>query len=459
MRRALLAALSVTLLVLPMLTLAVRFPDVPGDHPYNSSVEALAIEGVVTGNPDGNFYPARPVNRAEFLTMLYRATEKKAAAASTSCFSDVAASAWYANVVCDAVVQGYVGGYPDGSFKPEQSVNRVEALKMIYKTFGLGVLTGAEAMASADDFTDVSPNSWYVGYVSSSYRNGLLPVPGYPTSGKFWPSNALLRGEAAAYIWRAMNITGDFETEITGEDTLVDEEEEETASSSSKSSVKTSSKSSKASSKATTTTMQVDFPFSDDGDVDGREKMVYTFPLKSAVDIEIVAKLGTGSEKDVSCRLYLLGENGLSQEYYLGYEEEASCKLRLSLPKGSYQLEVRPNDPEATFTVSTKLQSGDGNDGFDEAIKLEPRASKGGQLAVSDIADWYKFTLTAKGKHIVQTFGTDIDCLIYPLADVDLFGFSTPVCGEEYDYPKGSYIVRVQRKGTDAKIDYSVQLD
>ena len=217
MRRAIVATFSASLLVFPMLAGAVRFPDVPGDHPYNSSVEALAIEGVVTGNPDGNFYPARPVNRAEFLTMLYRATKKSAASASISCFSDVQAAAWYANVVCDAVAEGYVNGYPDGSFKPEQTVNRVEALKMIFKVFGLGVLTGHDAMASADDFTDVSPNSWYVGYVTSSYRNGLLPIPGY-AGDKFWPANPLLRGEAAAYVWRAMNITGDFEP-MPGEET------------------------------------------------------------------------------------------------------------------------------------------------------------------------------------------------------------------------------------------------
>ncbi len=457
MRRFLFAALSVSLIVLPMLTMAARFPDVPGDHPYNSSVEALAIEGVVTGNPDGNFYPARPVNRAEFLTMLYRATEKKAAAASTSCFSDVQASAWYANVVCDAVVQGYVGGYPDGSFKPEQSVNRVEALKMIYKTFGLGVLTGADAMASADDFTDVSPNSWYVTYVSSSYRNGLLPVAGYPTTGKFWPSNALLRGEAAAYIWRAMNITGDFEIEITGEQTSSEDEEEKEAVSSASS--KSSSKSSASSKKSTTTTMQVDVPFSDGGDVDGREKMIYTFPLVSSMDIDIEAKLGTSSEKGITCRLYLLGENGLSEQYYLGYQKPASCHLKVSLPKGSYQLEVRPLESDATFEVTTKTVKGDGNDGFDEAITIEPKKSKAGQLAVSDYADWYTFTLSMKGKHTVQTFGEDIDCLIYPLADVDLFGFSTPVCGEEYEYPKGTYVVRVQRKGTDEALNYSVQLD
>lgn len=449
-RRALFTLFCVTILVAPMLTLAVRFPDVPGDHPYNSSVEALAIEGVVTGNPDGNFYPARPVNRAEFLTMLYRANKKTAKSASISCFSDVKAEAWYANVVCDAVTEGYVNGYPDGSFKPEQSVNRVEALKMMYKVFGLGVLTGADAMASADDFTDVSPNSWYVGYVTSSYRNGLLPIPGY-SGNMFWPSNPLLRGEAAAYIWRAMNITGDFEGTTHSESSV--------SSSSSKSSSSASSKTS--SSRATTSTTQVDFPFSDDGDVNGRQTIVYTFPLTVSKDIEIEAKLGTGNEKGITCRLYLLGENGLSEQYYMGYEEEASCHLKLSLPKGNFQLEVRPGDSEASFSVTTKVVKSDGNDGFDEAVPLEAKKSKAGQLAVADIADWYSFTLSAKGKHTVQIFGDDVTCYIYPLADVDLFGdMTTPVCGAEYDYPKGSYMVRVQRKnGVDASLNFSIQLD
>lgn len=448
MRRAVFAALSLSLLVFPMLTSAARFPDVPGDHPYNSPVEALAIEGVVTGNPDGNFYPARPVNRAEFLTMLYRATERDSRAVSTSCFSDVKAEAWYAGVVCDAVTEGFVNGYPDGSFKPEQTVNRAEALKMVYKVFGLAVLTGADANLAVDDFVDVQAGAWYTAYVSSSYKNGLLPIAGY-NGNKFYPDAALLRGEAAAYVWSAMNITGDFEHDAS--------------SFSSSASSETSSRSSSTSSSskaATILTEEVSFPFADDGDVDGLKTLVYTFQLNGNVSMQIDAELGTASEKGISCRLYLLGEDGLSEQYYLGYETESSCHLRVAVPKGSYQLEVRPEDPNGTYDVTTSTVQGDGNDGFSDALLLEVGKSKGGQLAVGDVADWYKFELDTKGKHTVQTFGADLSCLIYPLDDVDLFGFSTPLCGAEYDYPDGNYVVRVQRaNGVDAKLDYSVRLD
>ncbi len=458
-RRVVFATLCLCILMYPLLAGAARFPDVPGDHPYNSSVEALAIEGVVMGNPDGYFYPARPVNRAEFLTMLYRANKKSARSASVSCFSDVNATAWYANVVCDAVGEGYVNGYPDGSFKPEQSVNRVEALKMIYRVFGFGVITGADVNIAAEQFTDVQAGAWYMGYLSSSYRNGLLPIPGY-SGNKFYPTNAVLRGEAAAYVWRAMNITGEFEGTI--ESSSSSSEESESSESSSSSSTSTSKSSSKSSSQqgGGTTTTQVDFPFSDDGDVNGLKTLVYAFPLNADTDLQVDVTLGTGTEQGVSCRLYLLGENGISEQYYLGWEEEASCHLKVSAPKGDYQLEVRPDDKNATYKVFTKKVAGDGNDGFDEAMLLLPMKSKAGQLAVSDIADWYKFSFTEHGMHTVSAFGDDVTCLIFPLNDVDLFGFGTPECGAAYDYPKGSYIVRMQRaNGVDKALNFSVQLD
>lgn len=456
MRRAVFASLSLCLLLYPMLSGAVRFPDVAGDHPYNSSVEALAIEGVVTGNPDGNFYPARPVNRAEFLTMLYRANKKTATAVSVSCFSDVNASAWYANVVCDAVAEGYVNGYPDGSFKPEQSVNRVEALKMLYKVFGLGMLTGEQANDSVEDFTDIQAGAWYTTFVSSSYRNGLLPIPGYVGT-KFYPTNALLRGEAAAYIWRAMNITGDFEPSYSSSSST---ESSESSVSSVSSRTTTSSSSRSAQQSGGTKTLQVDFPFTDEGDVNGIDNFVYAFPLVKASDVDIEVKLGTGKELGVGCRLYLLGTDSISDQYYLGYESESTCRIRASVPAGTFQLEVRPEDGDATYEVFTKLTKGDGNDGFDEAKVLLPSKPTPGQLPVSDIADWFQLTVGIKGMHTVQLFGDDVGCSIYPTADVDLVGFSSPVCGEQFEYAKGTYMVRVQRHdGVDASLTYTVQLD
>ncbi len=458
MRRAIFATMSFGLLLYPMLSGAVRFPDVPGDHPYNSSVEALAIEGVVTGNPDGNFYPARPVNRAEFLTMLYRANKKTATAVSTSCFSDVKANTWYANVVCDAVVEGYVNGYPDGSFKPEQSVNRIEALKMLYKVFGLGILTGDDANTSSEDFTDIQAGAWYTTFVSSSYRNGLLPVAGYQSSGKFYPTNPLLRGEAAAYIWRAMNITGDFES--TNESSSSSDSSDSSASYVSSVSSRASAAQRSSQQAGGTKTVQVDFPFTDEGDVNGVEKFVYAFPLTSSADVDIEVKLGTGKEAGVSCRLYLLGADSISDQFYLGYQSESTCRIKASVPAGSFQLEVRPEDGDATFQVFTKLTKGDGNDGFDEAKVLLPNKPTPGQLPVSDIADWFKVTVDSKGMHTVQLFGDDVGCSIYPTADVDLVGFSSPVCGEQFEYAKGTYMVRVQRHdGVDASLTYTVQLD
>ncbi len=445
MRRAVIAVICLIMIVFPMLVDAARFPDVAGDHPYNSPIEALAIEGVVTGNPDGNFYPARPVNRAEFLTMLYRA-RGLTATSSAGCFSDVKADAWYAKVVCDASVNGYVGGYPDGSFKPEQTVNRVEALKMIFKVFGIATLSANGASEASVQFTDVPASAWFTVYVSSAYRNGMLPIAGYKGN-KFYPEWALLRGEAAAYVWSAMNITVDINEEASSSSSSV-----ATRSSSSRSEDNDDNDNEETPEKKITS-IDVDFPFSDDGN-DAGDLRVYRFPLTA----ETSTQIDVAAESSVTCRLYRLGEDDLTEEYYLGYTKDHACTIRVTLPKGDFQLEVRTSDPTASYTVFSSAKTGDGNDGFVEAVLLQKNKPKSGQLAVSDIADWYTFSITTKGTHTVQTYGDNLSCLIYALDDVDIFGFAGPVCNEEYEYPTGTYVVRVQRQnGEDKALTYSVQ--
>ncbi len=85
---------------------AATFSDVPSTYVYANAITALADKGVINGNPDGTFAPSRSVNRAEFLTMLYRVSHLTPDAPAQSCFKDVPASAWFTGVVCDAAAKG-----------------------------------------------------------------------------------------------------------------------------------------------------------------------------------------------------------------------------------------------------------------------------------------------------------------------------------------------------------------
>ncbi|HBU09588.1 MAG TPA: hypothetical protein DEB30_02180, partial [Candidatus Peribacter riflensis] len=94
-------------------------------------------------------------NRAEMLKMLYKATGKTPDSTSRACFSDVERLSWYESYVCDAAAHHYVEGYSNGTFRPANPVNRVEALKMITQVIGIPVEEIGEEARQVVKFVDV----------------------------------------------------------------------------------------------------------------------------------------------------------------------------------------------------------------------------------------------------------------------------------------------------------------
>lgn len=167
-----LSSLLVFALAFPLLGAAFDYTDVSKtytDAPF-STAEAAGISflthlGVVSGNPDGSFRPGRSLNRAEFTKIaLLSAGIDPNDATPANCFPDVRATDWFSPYVCEAKKRGIIGGYPDGFFRPEQSVNYVEALKILVKLYGYS--------------TAQQPNEqWYMQYVRAAQERGtLLPV-------------------------------------------------------------------------------------------------------------------------------------------------------------------------------------------------------------------------------------------------------------------------------------------
>lgn len=113
-------------------------------------------------------------------------------------FTDVAATHWAANVIKDLCEKGILGGYPDGTFKPNVDVTRAEFTKIIVLAVGL-----AEENPVTPTFTDVAPGTWYYGYIEAASKAGL--VKGYET-GEFRPNAKITRQEIAAILVRALGI-------------------------------------------------------------------------------------------------------------------------------------------------------------------------------------------------------------------------------------------------------------
>lgn len=106
-------------------------------------------------------------------------------------------------LVQTAVLQGIIEGYPDGTLRPRQSINRAEALKIL-------LLTASSDRILADLgspdlppplFSDVPPDAWFAGYVAKGQALGL--IEGYH-DGTFRPEQPITRAEAAKIIYLLM---------------------------------------------------------------------------------------------------------------------------------------------------------------------------------------------------------------------------------------------------------------
>lgn len=110
------------------------FPDVPTNHENAQAIAWLKLTGVVQGYSDGTFKPDNKINRAEFLKMLYETIGMEGHNPELS-FPDVPADAWYTKYVKEAFYTKVAVGYPDGHFRPENNINFVEAVKVVMNGF------------------------------------------------------------------------------------------------------------------------------------------------------------------------------------------------------------------------------------------------------------------------------------------------------------------------------------
>ncbi len=151
------------------------------DAPENEAIQELLDRGVIEGYSDGTFRPLQTINRAEFLKILIGSRWKDHVPSDLKCFLDleVKVPQWYARSVCAAQEMGIVSGYPDGTFKPDREVSLGEALKMAFLSFGI--------------FPENSETGeWYEKYLFEARNRGML-IHLLKS-----PSHLLTRGEMAA---------------------------------------------------------------------------------------------------------------------------------------------------------------------------------------------------------------------------------------------------------------------
>ena len=108
-------------------TTANAYSDVAAGSWYNNAISTMSNAGIVNGYPDGTFRPDAPITRAEMAKMisLFAKLDK-----TEDRFTDIAGH-WAEAYIKLAAGNGWIEGYPDGSFKPQQSITRAETMTMI----------------------------------------------------------------------------------------------------------------------------------------------------------------------------------------------------------------------------------------------------------------------------------------------------------------------------------------
>ena len=123
---------------------AASFPDVEPTSATGQAVDLLTGLNIVGGYPDGTFGPKKEITRAEFLKMLFITLNGKdddgLFGGNSDKFPDVTGDKWFAPYVNWGVQLGIIGGYPDGTFKPDNNVTVAEAAKMIVTALGFDAL-------------------------------------------------------------------------------------------------------------------------------------------------------------------------------------------------------------------------------------------------------------------------------------------------------------------------------
>ena len=129
MTRAEVAQMFYALLLDQDVKLTVSFSDVPTEAWYAKAVNTLASLGMVDGVGGGRFDPDRAITRAEFTTIAmgfaHSVSEGEAG------FSDVSESDWFYPYVISASQYGWIGGYSDGTFRPNNTITRAEVTTIV----------------------------------------------------------------------------------------------------------------------------------------------------------------------------------------------------------------------------------------------------------------------------------------------------------------------------------------
>jgi hypothetical protein len=168
-------------------------------------IRVLVEKDIIKGYPDGTFRPDQPINRAEFAALLNRAFSLEPAT-TTRKFKDVPKKYWAAEVIQKAASAGFIVGYPNGTFAPKQNITRIQSLVALISGSKLepnGTLDLNGVFGDAAQVPGYGQNA-----LIAATQRCIAVSQEYDSSklpgGNFGPETGATRADVAAYIHQVL---------------------------------------------------------------------------------------------------------------------------------------------------------------------------------------------------------------------------------------------------------------
>ncbi len=175
--------------------------DVPETHWAYPFIQPMYEAGYLPDLPQGRFQPDQALTRAELAALISRAFGSTPGKSSARRFSDIPSTYWAAPAIDNAVALGFMDGYPEGDFRPEQTVPRYEVLVAL--STGLELAPPASPDLTLKVFVDLDAlPTWARPKVAAATEDAL--VVNYPVPDQLNPDKAATRAEIVAMIHQAL---------------------------------------------------------------------------------------------------------------------------------------------------------------------------------------------------------------------------------------------------------------
>jgi hypothetical protein len=179
------------------------FYDVADSYWAKDFIRELAARRVLGGFPDGSFKPDQPVTRAQFAAMLRQAFNRSSVRNPIT-FKDVPSNYWASGAIAEAYSEGWMSGYPEGDFRPEQNITRAQVIVALANGLNYSANSTNTALQSYNDASAIP--DWARGSVAAATEKRM--VVNYPNVNVLNPNQNATRAEVAAMLFQAMASTG-----------------------------------------------------------------------------------------------------------------------------------------------------------------------------------------------------------------------------------------------------------